>query len=412
MRSVLSVAVATRATRSLRMRIATSQHFGAAYTPFSTTTTKRWQERVKKEPVRRPVTLFYSDYAEVPMPEGHRFPMHKYRMVRETLQKETEQWVAKKQTEAESTAAGGDDSEAHGYTSFDDVHKEDQWRTISEFKEAPYATEADLLLAHSPDYVRRVLANDLTKAERRRIGIPSDSPEAIARALASTGGTVAALHAAMRSPIGLSAQVAGGTHHAGPDFGAGFCVFNDLAVAARVALRDYPNITKVLVLDLDVHQGDGTAQILGAGLGEEEDKRICTFSMHGRTNFPLRKSEKGTFDVELDDDMEDTEYLSYLAEWIPLLFQMFQPQLVFYQAGVDPLKEDSLGKLSLTRDGLKRRNAMVYSACHQQGARLVVTMGGGYTKPIDTTVECHADVYRQLLQHAAKDRLTGLVFSL
>ncbi|CAI7847974.1 unnamed protein product, partial [Closterium sp. NIES-53] len=205
-------------------------------------------------------------------------------------------------------------------------------------------------------------------------------------------GTVAATHAVLMGLRRAAAVLAGGTHHAFRGHGEGFCVFNDIAVAAVAALTHHPNICNahqpILALDLDVHQGNGTASIF------EGDPRVVTFSMHGANNYPWRSKRRSDYDVELPDDMGDAAYLALLQEWLPRLFDQHRPSLVIFQAGVDALKEDSFGRLAMTRAGMLRRNNMVYSACIDNGMPLVITMGGGYSRPPDASIAAHADVYR------------------
>ena len=180
---------------------------------------------------------------------------------------------------------------------------------------------------------------------------------------------------------------AGGTHHARSEVGEGFCVFNDIAVAASVAMNEF-NIERILVIDLDVHQGNGTAHIF------QQDNRITTFDMYCDSNYPWHTRHPATHDVPLPNDVTDDEYIRLLTEWLPRL-ALHKPQLIFFQAGVDALAEDSLGKLSLSRNALNRRNNLVYSFALEASVPLVVTMGGGYSKPtMEASVTSHADVYR------------------
>jgi acetoin utilization deacetylase AcuC-like enzyme len=220
-----------------------------------------------------------------------------------------------------------------------------------------------------------VLEGKLSKEEIRAIGLPC-TPAAVIRARASTGGTVAAARDLLKHPhLRVCGQIAGGTHHAFFDRGGGFCVFNDIAVAARVALRDFADsVRKVLIVDLDTHQGDGTAAIFA------NDTRVITLSIHGANNYPAEKM-KGDYDVGLGDGTGDAVYLSTLRTYIPRLLDRHRPDLVFYQAGVDALEQDALGRLSLTRAGLSARNGIVYRACIERAVPCVVTMGGGYARP-------------------------------
>lgn len=242
--------------------------------------------------------------------------------------------------------------------------------------------------------MRRVLDCKLTEKEARTIGFPMH-PSSVVRSLASTGGTVAATHDVLRpgSRHKAAAQIAGGTHHAFAGWGEGFCVFNDIAVAAVNALERFPerlagSPSPVLIIDLDVHQGNGTAKIF------EEDDRVVTFSMHGAGNYPWKTKMRSTHDVDLPDDTNDEDYLKELAGWLPYLFDTYDPRLVYFQAGVDALKEDSFGRLGMTRSGLLKRNHMVYNECVTRDVPLVITMGGGYSRPPDASIAVHADVFR------------------
>jgi acetoin utilization deacetylase AcuC-like enzyme len=180
-------------------------------------------------------------------------------------------------------------------------------------------------------------------------------------------------------------NLAGGTHHAFRGEGSGFCVFNDIAVAI-LSLRSDAGVVRAAVIDLDVHQGDGTALIF------ESDPNVTTVSVHGKNNFPFRK-QRSKLDVELPDGTSDEEYLDHVARVLPRVFE-FGPQVIFYQSGVDALASDRLGRLSLTLDGLARRDRMVLSACRDFGAPFVITLGGGYSDPIEVTAEAHANTFR------------------
>jgi len=302
----------------------------------------------------RPFTVYYADWARVDLPEGHRFPMDKYAYARAAL-----------------------DADA-------------QLRGKILLRESPRVNMEDLLATHCPEYVRRVITRTLSEKEIRAIGFPM-AEQNVLRSLASTGGTVACAREVLTQGARAAAQMAGGTHHAYRDRGEGFCVFNDIAVAIRVAQRDHADKLqgrKILVIDLDVHQGNGTAKIF------ENDPQVVTFSMHGANNYPIKTREKSTHDVELPDDADDEMFLEQLALWLPRLFDDYDPAIVFFQAGVDALREDSFGRLGLTRNGLLRRNNAVYSMCITRGVPLVITMGGGYSKPINASVDAHVDVFR------------------
>jgi acetoin utilization deacetylase AcuC-like enzyme len=246
---------------------------------------------------------------------------------------------------------------------------------------APPAEEASILRAHDPAYVRAFLDGSLDAAAMRRIGFPW-SPALVRRTLASAGGTLAATTHALAA--GWGGTLAGGTHHAFHDFGAGYCIFNDIVIAIRTFQAEC-RIRSAAVVDLDVHQGDGTAAMLA------HDSSVLTISLHGENNFPFRKQSSG-IDVALADGAGDHEYVAALAGVLPAL-ESARPDIVFYQAGVDPLAEDRLGRLRLTSAGLAERDRMVFSACRRLGIPVVVTLGGGYAEPIEKTVEAHARTY-------------------
>jgi len=289
--------------------------------------------------------VFISDRHPVPLPPGHRFPSEKYALLRTRV--------------VESKVLG-----------------------VEELLEAPLATREELLRAHTAEYVDAVFAGSLDAKRMRRIGLPW-SPALVARARASVGAQLAAARAALQD--GIAGALAGGTHHAHADFGAGYCVFNDIAVAARTLLGE-GRVGRVAVVDLDVHQGDGNAAILGG------DARVYLLSVHGRNNFPFRKVPS-TVDVELADGTGDAEYLAALEGALPGVFA-FAPELVFYQAGVDPLAEDTLGRLALTHAGLMARDRMVLSACRAHGVPVTLSLGGGYARPIELSVEAYVNTWR------------------
>jgi acetoin utilization deacetylase AcuC-like enzyme len=250
------------------------------------------------------------------------------------------------------------------------------------FEPAPRADPQILSLAHDPDYVQRFLEGTLAPAEVRRIGFPW-SPGLVERTLHSAGGTLAASADALDS--GFGGALAGGTHHASRSAGSGFCVFNDIA-AAILWLRERAKIARAAVVDLDVHQGDGTAEIFAS------DPAVFTLSIHARNNFPFRK-HPGTLDIALADGTGDEEYLAALAGALPRVFD-FAPGVVFYQAGVDALAADRLGRLALSHAGLAERDRMVLEACRSRGIPVAITLGGGYCEPVEPTVEAHANTFR------------------
>jgi acetoin utilization deacetylase AcuC-like enzyme len=286
--------------------------------------------------------VFYCDHYAIPLPPGHKFPMAKYQLTRDLL-------------------------------SLDGHFR---------FECAPLASPGVIALAHDPGYVHQFLSGTLPQSAIRRIGFPW-SAGLVKRTLASVGGTLSATVDALST--GWGGNLAGGTHHAFRSEGSGFCVFNDIAVAIQWA-RAQHRITRAAILDLDVHQGDGTAQIF------EDDPAVLTVSLHCRSNFPFRK-QHSKIDVELNDGTADDEYLRTLDLVLPQIFA-FEPDVLFYQSGVDGLAADSLGRLALTHDGLKERDRRVMEAAHAHRIPFIVTLGGGYSKPIQLAVEAHANTFR------------------
>ncbi len=286
--------------------------------------------------------LFYCDHYAIPLPPGHKFPMTKYGLVRDLLS-------------------------ADGFF---------------QFECAPLAEPSVIELAHDPCYVRNFLNGTLPSATIRRIGFPW-SDGLVRRTLASVGGT---LHATLDAlEFGWGGNLAGGTHHAFRAEGSGFCVFNDIAISIEW-LRSQRRIRRAAIIDLDVHQGDGTAQIF------EHDPEVLTVSMHCKSNFPLRK-QPSKIDVDLEDNLGDEEYLRALDQLLPQVFA-FEPEIVYYQSGVDGLRADTLGKLSLTHAGLKERDRRVMASVSAHRVPFVVTLGGGYASPIALTAEAHANTFR------------------
>ena len=244
----------------------------------------------------------------------------------------------------------------------------------------------DLERVHTPRYLDALWRGTLSEAEIRRLGFPW-SEDLLVRSRASVGGTVGAARAALED--GISGNLAGGTHHAFPDHGEGYCVFNDIAVAIRV-LQAERRIQRAVVVDLDVHQGNGTAAVF------EGDDSVFTFSIHGEHNFPFRK-QRSSRDVGLPDGVDDRAYLDVLATHLPEVLEAAGADLLFYQAGVDPLAEDALGRLSLTHAGMRERDRLVLEAAWHRGLPLVLTLGGGYAKPITATLEAHLGTYETAL---------------
>lgn len=254
--------------------------------------------------------------------------------------------------------------------------------------EAPAASDEELLLAHDAAYLQRLVAGALSAAEQRAIGFPW-SPAMVERSRRSVGATLAACRQAAAE--GVSASLAGGTHHARRDSGHGFCVFNDAAVAARAICRADAE-ARVAIIDLDVHQGDGTASILRA------DARVFTLSLHGSRNYPARKID-GHLDVGLPDGTGDAEYLDALDEALARLRGCFEPTFLIYLAGADPHEGDRLGRLRLTFDGLRARDARVFALAARLRAPIAVTMAGGYGHDIEATVQVHLNTVAAALEH-------------
>ncbi|AUH51190.1 histone deacetylase [Chromobacterium sp. ATCC 53434] len=291
--------------------------------------------------------LYRTDAFPLPLPTGHRFPAEKYRLLAERVAA----WAA-------------------------------PWMEV-----APAATPYELTRAHDPAYVAAVEDGSLDARSQREIGLPW-SLELAERSRRSVGATIAASRSALQHGCGVN--LAGGTHHAGRDGGAGFCVFNDIAVAALLML-DEARARRILVVDLDVHQGDGTAAI-AAG-----EPRIFTFSMHGERNFPFRRVA-GSLDIDLPDGTGDAVYLDALRDALPRAFAAARPDLVFYLAGADPYRGDRLGRLALSFAGLAARDRLVMEACRRHDAALVLTMAGGYADPIADTVTIQAETVRLACQ--------------
>ena len=289
---------------------------------------------------------FYSDHFVLPLPDGHKFPMAKYAGLRERVL-------------------------AEGVIAAADLH------------EAPAAAWEDLRLVHDASYVEAVAAGALSREAQRRIGFPW-SPQMVERSRRSVGATIAASQAALDE--GVAANLAGGTHHGFADHGEGFCVFNDVAVAARVLQRNL-QARRITVVDLDVHQGNGTAAIFAG------DESVFTFSMHGDKNFPFRK-ETSDLDVALPDGTGDADYLELLHANLDGVLNAHRPDFVFYLAGADPYEGDRLGRLKLTIAGLRTRDEMVFDACRRRNLPVAVTMSGGYATDINAIVTIHTNTIR------------------
>ncbi len=299
-------------------------------------------------PLPRSLTLAFSpSHISVPLPEGHRFPMSKYKALVEKLR-----------------PLG--------------------WHIAK----APKATLEDLQRVHTEDYLQKWFNLSLTPQEERKLGLPQ-SAELLERSLCSVGGTVAATQYALEHGYGIN--LAGGTHHAFADRGEGFCVFNDLAIASRKAIVE-GSAKKILIVDLDVHQGNGTAKVF------EDEANVFTFSIHGERNYPFQK-EQSDLDVGLPDGVDDAGYLETLSNHLPNIFETFAPDLVFLQAGVDVLARDRFGRMKLSKEGVAAIDSMVYRLCFENDIPLVYTMGGGYQQEIETIVEAHVGSLETLRQY-------------
>jgi acetoin utilization deacetylase AcuC-like enzyme len=262
--------------------------------------------------------------------------------------------------------------------------------------EAPAAQNDDLLLAHDADYVQRVVAGGLSAAEQRAIGFPW-SVEMVERSRRSVGATLAACAAAAAQ--GVAANLAGGTHHAQRDRGQGYCVFNDSAIAAKALCRRRSQ-ERVAIVDLDVHQGDGTAGIVGPSA------EIFTLSLHGSRNYPARKVD-GHIDVGLPDGTGDTAYLDALDAALAQMLERFVPTFLIYLAGADPHEDDRLGRLRLTLDGLRARDARVFDLAARLGSPIAVAMAGGYGRDLETTVQVHLNTVQAAHGHWLRCRPAG-----
>ena len=285
--------------------------------------------------------VFYSDHFVLPLPEGHRFPMVKYSMLRERV--------------AKAGVCGPEEMRVP--------------RAVS---------DTEILRSHEEGYLRRVVDGTLTEKEMRRIGFPW-SERMVERSRRASGGTLGACLAALEE--GFAANLAGGTHHAFADRGEGYCVFNDSAIAAR-AVQAEGLVERVVVVDTDVHQGNGTAAILGG------DPSVFTFSIHGARNFPFRK-EESDLDVALPDGADDGEYLDALEGALEKALDRSGAQLAIYLAGADPYEDDRLGRLRVSKEGLAERDRLVLESCRERGIPVAVTMAGGYAREVDDTVDIH-----------------------
>ena len=290
--------------------------------------------------------VFYADQFELSLPSNHRFPMEKYRLLRQRV-----------------VEAGL-------------VSPEDLCVPCA-------ATDEQITRVHDAEYLRRLKRGELTVREIRRLGFPW-SLELVERSRRSCGGTIEACRAALSgSP---SVNLAGGTHHAFPDHGKGYCVFNDSAIAAR-AMQAEGRAQRVIILDCDVHQGDGTAAIFA------DDQTVFTFSIHGAKNFPFRK-QRSDIDLELEDGSGDAVYLGSLEMGVRRALEMAAPDVAIYLAGADPFVGDRLGRLAMSKEGLAERDRTVFRHCKEAGVPVAVTMAGGYARKVQDTVDIHFQTVR------------------
>lgn len=300
------------------------------------------------DPFLRVLHLWSSSRYAIELPEGHRFPMAKYALLREAVLRE-------------------------GLVRAEALH------------DPPRAAREEVLRVHTPEYVSHIEHGTLPHAEQRRIGLPW-SPSFVERAFRVVQGTLEAAEWALRE--GVAMNLAGGTHHAFPDRGEGFCTFNDVAIAVR-RLKALGRVRRVAIVDLDVHQGNGTHACFAG------DPSVYTFSMHGAKNFPFHKVP-GTRDVELEDGTTDDTYLGLLREHLPEVLRASRPDLVVYLSGADPHEGDRLGRLAMTFEGLMARDAYVVGTCREVGIPVVATMSGGYGRDVHDTVAVHVNTVRVL----------------
>ena len=290
--------------------------------------------------------IAYSPIYKYELPEGHRFPMEKYELIPEQLLYE------------------GTISPEH-------------------FFHPTALADDEILLTHTAEYLHKLNTQNLSAKEIRAIGFPM-SEQLISRGKHIANGTLQCAKYAIQ--YGISMNIAGGTHHSYADHGEGFCIFNDIAIASNILLHDGA-VSKILIVDLDVHQGNGTAKIF------ENEPRVFTFSMHGAKNYPGRK-EKSDLDIGLADGTEDSTYLAILKDTLPSLLKKVKPEMVFYLSGVDILATDKLGRLSVSIDGCKERDRYVLQTCREQGLPVCVSMGGGYSPNIKDIITAHANTFR------------------
>jgi len=294
------------------------------------------------------VKAFYTDHFVLPLPAGHRFPMEKYSRLRDLV------------------------------------------RTITDIElvEAPAASDTQILYAHDPNYLINVIEGKLSAQAQREIGFPW-SEKMVERSRRSAGATVAAAKTALEE--GVAVNLAGGTHHAYRDMGSGFCVFNDSAIAARTLQKEINPKLKIAIIDLDVHQGNGTASIL------QNDSSIFTLSIHGENNFPFKK-EQSDLDLGLADGCSDQTYLESLEQCLDKLSSRFQADCLIYLAGADPHEGDRLGRLKISKEGMRLRDEAVFQYALDKKLPVAMSMAGGYGKEIGSTIDIHFQTIRTGLQ--------------
>ena len=291
--------------------------------------------------------IAFSKVYKYALPDGHRFPMEKYELLPEQL-------------------------------IYQGIVKEDN------FFQPGKLSDEEILLTHSPEYLSKLNSLELSRKEQRNIGFPVKK-ELVERGKVIAKGTYECALFALQ--YGVSMNIAGGTHHSFPDKGEGFCVFNDMAIASNLLLRR-EQVSKILFVDLDVHQGNGNAYIF------RNDDRVFTFSMHGANNYPLRK-EVSDLDIGVADKIEDEAYLNILYNTLPRLIQEQEPDIIFYQSGVDILDTDKLGRLSVSKEGCRLRDNFVLNTCKKNNVPVMISMGGGYSHKIADIIDAHANTYRE-----------------
>jgi acetoin utilization deacetylase AcuC-like enzyme len=285
--------------------------------------------------------IYYTDHLSIPLPEKHTFPKQKYALLRKRL------------LESDVVEFG-------------------------DFRIPRSASIEEITRVHDEDYIRRLVNGELTPKEIRPIGLPW-SRQIVERARRSVGGTIEACQAALAD--GIAVNLGGGTHHAFRDRGQGYCILNDAAIAVR-ALQNQRLAGNILIVDCDVHQGNGTAALF------QHDPTVFTFSIHGKNNFPYKK-EAGDLDIALEDGTVDRDYLRALKHGVESALELFAPDLAIYLGGADPFMDDRFGRLSLTKDGLAQRDQIVFQYCHEAGLPVAVTMAGGYARNVQDAVDIH-----------------------